>query len=367
MHIAVLGVKGMPYPGGIERVMEQICSRLAKRGHQIDVYVRKYYMQKNHEKEYRGMRLLKSRGIHSKHLDALTHSVTALMHILLSNVDIVYINSIGLSPLAILPRIFGKKAILQTHGLDWRREKWGKIATLFLRLTAFSSVYFPNKTLCVSLQDKRFLEQTFDRQCIFIPNGVDLKPAVKPMLISQQFALSTHSYILFMARLVPEKGCHYLIEAWKQIPETLRRGKILIIAGDNDHKDRYYYSLKSEANESILFTGFVTGRLKQELLSNAYCFIQPSTIEGMSISILEALSYGRFVLASDIPENKDALQGCGMTFQTGNVSDLTDKLCTILSNPELINTECNGAIELVRRNYNWDKIVDTLEKELLEI
>jgi glycosyltransferase involved in cell wall biosynthesis len=346
LRIAVLGVKGMPYPGGIEKVMEEVCSRLVKRGYEVCIYVRKYYMKNNQSKEYRGIKLRTSWGIHSKHLDAITHSVTALTRILFSKSQIVYINSIGLSLLAFIPRLFGKRSIVQTHGLDWQREKWGKIAKLMLKLASFSAIYFPNKTMCVSLKEKKYFEDRFNKKCLFIPNGVNIEPYCEPSLIKQNFNLEAYSYILFMARLVPEKGCHYLIEAWSMIPKNIRNNKTC---------------------DDIIFTGFVTGITKQELHSNSYCFIQPSTIEGMSISILEALSYGRFVIASDIQENLDVLQGLGITFQKGNINDLAEKIIYALSNPELIIKEYDKAIEIVKKYYDWKSIVDHLEMELIEL
>ncbi|SHK67806.1 Glycosyltransferase involved in cell wall bisynthesis [Desulfatibacillum alkenivorans DSM 16219] len=368
LKIAALGAKGLPHPGGIEQVMEEIGSRLVKRGHSVDVFVRDHYMADKPFFSFKGMGLPRSPGIQNKYLDAITHSSSALLKILLSNYDIVYVNSVPLSVLAWLPRVFGKKVVVHTHGLDWKREKWAGFASKLIRLSAWSSVAFPHATFCVCLEDKRFLEKSYNRPCTYIPNGVPISNLSPPEIIVE-WGLEPLSYILFMARLVQEKGCHFLLEAWKHVPESVKNGRKLVIAGDTNHVDDYYNSLSEYRSlKDVIFTGFVTGTKKEELLSNALCFAQPSTIEGMPLSLLEAMGYGRMILASDIQENQDLLQGRGMTFESRNIEDLEQKLIHILQcdNEELIKQ----GQELYRYgidHFNWDRIVDDVESALLNL
>lgn len=368
LKIAVLGAKGIPHPGGIEVVMEEIGSRLVKKGHQVDIFVRSHYMKDKPFKSYKGIGLPLSTGIHSKNFDAITHSLTALIKILFGGYNIVYFNTIGLSTLSWIPRLFGIKSVVHTHGLDWKREKWGRFAKKLIRFSAYTAVKFPNLTLCVCLEDKRFLEGNYGKSCIYIPNGATQGIVRQPELI-KQYRLKGRDYFLFMARLVPEKGCHFLLNAWQGLSTDEKKGMKLVIAGDSNHRDKYYYSLLEYKNQQdIIFTGFVTGALKEELLSNAYCFVQPSTIEGLPLSILEALSYGLYVIASNIQENIDTLYGYGLTFQSGNVDDLREKILKVINLPaEAINKERVKAQELAKREYDWDKITDKLEVHLLEL
>jgi glycosyltransferase involved in cell wall biosynthesis len=169
-----------------------------------------------------------------------------------------------------------------------------------------------------------------------------------------------------MSRLVPEKGCHYLLKAWEDIPANRKKGMKLVIAGDTNFKDAYYYNLlEYEKMNDVIFTGFVSGNIKNELHSSAYCFIQPSTIEGLPISILEALSYGLFVIASDIEENTDTLKDCGVTFQNRNADDLRLKIEeAIHMSPDIFKKESIKAKDIVEKEYNWDHVVEKIEKEL---
>ena len=366
LKIAALGAKGIPHPGGIELVMEEIGSRLANRGHQFDIFVRNHYMKDKPFQHYMGMGLPRSRGVHHKNLDAITHSASAFPRILVEQYDIVYVNSVGLSTLAWFPRLLGKKVVLHTHGLDWKREKWGTVAKKLIRMSAWSSVAFPHMTFCVCLEDKRFLEGAYDRHCHYIPNGIPKVVLRQPHEI-EEWGLKRDCYLLFMARLVPEKGAHFLLEAWENLPAKLKQDKKLVIAGDSNHQDAYYRRLMEfKTAKGVVFTGFATGELKEELLSNALCFVQPSTIEGMPLSILEAMGCARMILASDIQENLDVLAGHGSTFKSRAVDDLAKKLSEILSRDNSINkAEGEKLNKFGLENYDWDEITDKVEGILM--
>lgn len=351
----MFGVKAIPYTGGIERTVEEIGSRLAQRGHEVIVYVRPHYVN-NFQNKYRGMKLILTTGIHSKHLDAITHTTTATLDALFKGVDIFYYHSIGISVFSYIPRFIGSKTVVHIHGLDWQREKWGYFGKLYLKMTDYSAVYFPNLTIAVSKDNVRHYKQKFGREVLYLPNGAPVYKEVEANEISK-YGINKDGYILFASRLVPEKGCHYLIEAY----ENISTDKKLVIAGDTSIHDSYYNSLLKKRGERIIFTGFVTGRLLQELFSNAYLFVQPSEIEGLPHSVLEALSFGKCVLASDTPGNLEALGDCGFTFRSKDAQDLKEKIEHLLANPNIVKGQREKVIEYVRRQYDWEKIVNDLE------
>jgi len=354
-NIAVLGVKGLPFTGGLEIIMEEIGQRFVRSGYGFDVFVRKHYMTGKRDLEtYKGIRLRYSPGIHSKHLDAISHSFTALVKILSDHYDIVYVNAIGVSVLGFIPKLFGKKVIVQVHGLDFNREKWGKIAKRFLEFSCLTTVWFADQIICVSIEDKNYFERRFGADCIFIPNGITVRDKIAPNLIRKEWGLKEDGYTLFMARLVREKGCHWLLEAYRDLDTD----KVLVIAGGDSHREAYSENLKKQANDRILFTGFVDGRVKDELLSNAYCYVLPSTLEAMPISLLEAMSFGNCIIASDLPELKAVLGDDGLLFQTGCVHDLRAKLSSALASPDFVRDQGEKMVERVERNHNWDNIYE---------
>ncbi len=335
--------------------MEEIGQRLVRDGYGFDVFVRRHYMKGGQSlKSYKGIRLRYSWGIHSKHLDAITHSFTAMVKIVLEKYDIVYINTIGLSVLGFIPKLFGKKVIVQVHGLDFKREKWGWFARQFLRFSCLTTVWFADRIICVSRQDKEYFDRRFRVNCTLIPNGVTIRAKIPPNIIKAKWGLERNSYILFMARLVKEKGCHLLLEAYRDLDTD----KVLVIAGDDYHREAYSEELKRQASERIRFVGFVDGQEKEELLSNAYCYVLPSTLEAMPMSLLEAMSFGNCIIASDLPELRDVLGEEGLFFRAGSVKDLRARLIFALENPAFVAERSHRMISRVREYHNWDLIYD---------
>ena len=354
-RIAVLGCKGLPFPGGIETIMMEIGRRFVRCGYGFDVFVRRHYMRKHGKiKHYDGIELHYSIGLHTKHMDAISHSFSAMFKVLLGRYDIVYFNAIGITLLAGIPKLFGRKVIVQVHGLDFRRAKWGLIARLWLRLSCYTTVWFADRILCVSRVDKRYFDQRFGVDCVYIPNGMRPVEPSAANRIYQRWGLERGKFVLFMARLVPEKGCHLILEAFK----GLNTDKRLVVAGSDFHGSGYAARLKRSAGDDVLFAGFVEGELKRELLSNAFCFVLPSLLEAMPLSLLEAMGYGRCIIASDLEEIRDILQSDGIYFRTGSVADLRRRLSEVLSDPESAISRGRSLQRRVRAFHDWDRLFD---------
>jgi len=206
------------------------------------------------------------------------------------------------------------------------------------------------------------IEEKFNKEVYYIPPGVELGRLVEPKRILK-LGVDKEKYILFVGRLVPEKGCHYLTKAFKQIDTEMR----LVIVGDTSHTDKYVDSLRRWQNNRIRFLGFIPEETLKELFSNAYLFIQPSEVEGLPHTILQALSFGRCVLASDIPGNLEALEGCGYTFKNKNCGDLRKKIKFLIEHPRSVREQFQKARNYIKENYDWEKAVDELEEIYLSL
>jgi glycosyltransferase involved in cell wall biosynthesis len=358
MKIAMLGLKGIPYPEGIENFTEQVGWRLAERGHQITVYVRPYVEV---DKSYRGMQIKRLPSINTKHLDALTHTFLSTVSAVCSDFDIVHFHALGPSIFSIIPRMKRIKTVVHVHGLDWQRKKWGKIAKMCLRASEFGAVHFPHRTIAISLDLKKYFEKKYSKHIDYVPTGVETYQYREPHKI-KRWGLDKGNYILFLARLVPEKGCHYLINAFEGIKTSMK----LVIAGQSSHSDDYVALLKRKTNPNIIFTGYVKGSVLEEMFSNAYIYVLPSELEGLPHSLLQALSFGKCVLSSDIAANVEALGDCGLTFRNKDCKELEEKLQFLLRNPGFVNAQAEKARARVRQHYTWDKVVDKLEEIYLE-
>lgn len=356
MRIAMIGQKGIPaISGGIERHVEEIGKRLVAQGHDLTVYCREHYAGK-YEDNYKGIKLKYLPSINKKSLDAISHTFVSSLNTVLNQYDIIHYHAIGPATLSFIPRMAGKKVVVTVHGLDWMRDKWGKIAKTYLKLGEKSSILFPNETIVVSKTLREYFKGKDKKNVCYIPNGI-IKPTCEKAEEIKKWGLERESYILFLARLVPEKGCHHLIKAY----ENIGTDKKLVIAGDSSNSSDYVEELHRHRSENVIFTGQVKGKLLNELYTNAYLYVLPSEIEGLPISLLEAMSFGKCCLVSDIPENleviqKDRCDTYGYSFKNKDCCDLSNKLNYLLNNKNIVDNVKDKASEMVIQNYNWDKI-----------
>jgi glycosyltransferase involved in cell wall biosynthesis len=355
VRIAMIGQKGIPATyGGIEKHVEEIAGRLVQRGHDVSVFCRFYYTPAN--AAFRGVHLLRRPSIHTKHFDAATHVAFSTIEAMMHRFDVVHFHALGPSLLSALPRFVGSKTVVTVHGLDWQREKWGRAASWFLRQCERPALRFPNRTIVVSKTLREYFHKAYGGDTVFIPNGTNL-PSPRPAKKILQLGLEPGKYVLFVGRLVPEKGVHYLCEAFKGIDTDMK----LALVGGLSFSEDYVQLLRSYESDRIRLLDYVFGEALEELWSNAYMVVQPSTMEGLSIALLEALSYGRCVLLSDIPENVEVAEDCAVSFRSKDVGDLHDKLASLIADPVRVKSFESRARQHMRDHYSWDKVVENTE------
>lgn len=364
MKIAMLGHKRIPSrEGGVEIVVEELATRMVKKGHEVTCYNRggKHVMDKNQKqeriKEYKGVKLKKVLTIDKKGLAAMTSSFFATIKILFSKVDVVHYHAEGPCAWMWIIKFFSKKRIIATiHGLDWQRAKWGKFASKYIKYGEKQAVKHADEIIVLSKNIQDYFKKEYNRKTVFIPNGVNKPIIKKPNIINKKHGLTKDSYLLFLGRIVPEKGIHYLIDAYNNV----KTDKKLIITGGASDTDSYYIELKEKAkdNKNIIFTGFSEGSELDELYSNAYVYILPSDLEGMPLSLLEAMSYGNCCLTSDIAECATVMEDKGVTFKKSNIEDLTKKLQMLCNNKEKVNKYKKESQQYILNKYNWDDVTD---------
>lgn len=371
MKIAMIGHKAIPSTrGGIETVLTNICPLMVESGNEVVCYNRTTDRpEKEFEKdmvngEYKGVKLKKARTLKIKGISAMLASFSAAIACSFSKCDIVHFHAEGPSAAMVIPKFFGKKCVATVHGLDWQREKWGGgFASKYIKHGEKTLVKRADAVIVLSESARQYFEQTYGRKTVVIPNGISRPRLLSDDIIKEKYGLFKESYICMVARLTKEKGAHYLIEAYKRLDTD----KKLVICGDTSDTDDYVAQLKSMAgdNKNIIFTGFISGDTLGQIYSNSYAVCLPSDLEGMSISLLEALSYSNAVLCSDIPENTSVCGNAALTFKKGNVDDLAQKLDFLLKNPKAAEKLRENSAEYVLSRFSWQNTAE-LTTELYE-
>lgn len=361
--IAMFGQKRLSREGGIEIVVKELCTRMAQAGHQVTCYNRSGHHVSGSQfddttnSEYAGIRQKSVPTIEKKGLAAVSSSFFAALCSGFGKYDIVHIHAEGPAFFSWIPKFLRKKVIVTIHGIDWQREKWKSgFGSKFIRQGEKNAVKYADEIIVLSKGVQKYFEDTYGRKTKFIPNGVSCPEVREAKLITEKFGLTKDSYILFLGRLVPEKGIRYLIEAFRQT----KTDKKLVIAGGSSDTDSFTNELKELANgdNRIIFTGFVQGQLLEELYSNAYIYTLPSDLEGMPLSLLEAMSYGNCCLVSDIPECTEVVENNAIIFHKSNVNDLKAKLQDACDNTEKVSILKKKASDFICKKYNWDDVVE---------
>ncbi len=372
MRIAMIGQKGFPPAhGGIERHVADLSTSLAKNGHQVIVYARKYYTPVILNTQT-GVLVMHTWGISTKHLDAITHSFTALFHALRTKVDVIHFHGVGPALLSFIPRLFSPhtRVITTFHGIDRYHQKWGFIARLALHLGEVAACTFAHQTISVSKTIHNYCLNEYGKNTSYIPNSLPTPKCSTANDVLETWGLENKKYVLAASRLVGNKGIHYLIEAWKRAerlyPSIMQNYK-LVIAGGSTFTDNYVDELHTQAKNSprIIFTDWQSGNEMAALFDHALLLVQPSEFEGLSLAILEAMARGIAVLISDIPENKELINNPNFWFFNTNVSSLGSRLAGLLAQPDMLIEAGQANKITAESNYAWEKMVTATEETYL--
>lgn len=363
MRIAMIGHKRYgSREGGVEVVVTELARRMAALGHEVTCYDRSGSdvmtgdAADRRERVVDGVRVVPVKTIDKKGLAALSSSYFATLAAIKDGPDVIHYHAEGpCVPLPLAKRA-GIRTVATIHGLDWQRAKWGKLASTYIKMGERAAATKADGLIVLSKSAQSYFEDAYGRSATFIPNGIGQKRQMPANLIKQKWGLDNGSYLLYLGRLVPEKRPELLIEAFK----GLDTDKKLVIAGGGSDTSEYEASLRvaAQGDPRILFTGFVNGEPLEELYSNCYAYVLPSDVEGMPMSLLEAMAHGRCCVTSDIPECADVLAGNGVTFEKGSVRSLRSALQDLLADNERTTALGAAAKSHVEKTYNWDSVVE---------
>ncbi|MBU2542936.1 glycosyltransferase family 4 protein [Patescibacteria group bacterium] len=368
MKIAMIGQKGIPaIQGGVEKHVHELSVRLVKFGYNVTVYARKWYTGANEDYKLEGVNIKHLPSIHTKHFDAITHTLIATLHAIKNNYDIIHYHGVGPSLMAWIPRLLSRKTkiIVTFHSIDRYHSKWNVIAKLFLRLGEWTACKFPHETITISQSLQKYCINEFITETHCIPNAFDPKPIPSQIDELNKFGLHENEFIVMISRLVPHKGAHLLINAFNKLKldhgseERIKNLKLAIVGG-SAYTDKYVKELHKLAsiNNQIIFTDFQSGETLDQLYAHTKLLVHPSDNEGLPFTVLEAMAYAKPVLVSNIPEHLELIDDPRAIFTTRDTDNLEKKLFNILSLPEdKLQGMGQRNKNTIEKHYTWKKLM----------
>ncbi len=362
MKIAYIGQKGIPMTqGGIEAHVENLAVEMAKRGHEVYVYARPNYTDKN-LKEYKGVHIINLPSISTKHFDAISHTFISSIHACFQNYDIIHYHGVGPSLMSFIPRIFSRAKVIGTfHCMDRFHQKWNRIAKSFLLLGEYTVCKFPHKTIAVSPIIKDYAKKHFKKEIVEISNGFSVTKNQNTDKL-EELNIKPKKYFLAISRIIAHKGLQYLIEAFNKLENNEYQ---LVIVGDTFHNAEYseYIKKLSDSNKNIILTGQQQGEALNQIFTHAFCFVIPSEGEGLSITLLEAMAHGLPTIASIIDGNQCFIdKDLVYSFENKNVNELQNRMQYIISNQQQAIEKAKNTEKYIREHYSWDVVANEIEK-----
>lgn len=357
MNIAIMGIRGIPANyGGFETFIEEMAPRLAERGHRVTVYGRSNIIKYN-EKYYKGVRLIILPTISHKYLDTVFHTFVCALYSFFERYDVVLICNSANSLFSIVPRLTGKKVVVNVDGLEWKRKKWNKLGKAYYKFSEFLATVFPNAIVTDAKEVQKYYKKRFKKDSTYIPYGAP-KTNASSQDILKEYGLGSRKYVLYVSRLEPENNAHLVVEAFEKVKTDYK----LVIVGDAPYNEEYIQRLKSTQDKRIIFTGYVFGKGYRELQSNAYFYIQATEVGGTHPALLEGMGYGNCILANDVPEHREVLGDAGVMFKTSIKDDLENKIQYLLDHLEVVQEYRKKVINRARKYFTWEKVTSDYEK-----
>jgi glycosyltransferase involved in cell wall biosynthesis len=367
MRIATFSFRSIPLrPGcaGADKFALELYPRLVARGHSVVAYNRLFKGEEPLGDEYRGV-VTKNfyTPTRKKGFDSILHSFKVCWDIVRNDTaDVVHMQNGGNSPFALLLRMFGKKVFLSQDGVDWKRGKWPWYGRLYLWMTQYLTAVAPHAVIFDNIFCKAEFERRFKRTYDFIPFGSEVDESKLDESVLAELGLEKGGYFLFVGRFIPDKGLHYLVPAF----ERLKTDKKLVLVGGAPNPSDYERGIMATKDPRIVFPGFVYGGRTHALMKNAYAYVQPSDIEGLSPVVLENMALGTPIVCSDIVENQYVVGDTGLTFRKSDADDLLAKLQWALGHPAEMAANGLRGRERAAREFSWDAVAEAFEKVFMD-
>ncbi len=360
MKIAIIGSRGFLVSyGGFETFVNKLVLGLKDKGYEFTVYGLKKYRNPEKDKYFPEVKRIWLPSINVKFLEKVSTSFLSVIHASFSKNKVLLL--LGVSPVLLcwLPRLLGKKIIINVDGIEWKRPKWSKIASFFLRLSEALASVFCHIIIADSKAVKKYFKRKYKKEPVYIPYGADINnnSSGKDLEVLKKYGLKPREYFLQVCRIEPENNPHITVREFIKY----KGEKKLVIIGDTPHSIEYKNKLKRMANHKIKFLGAVYGEDYKVILRNAYCYIHGHEAGGTNPALLEAMAAGKCPIVLKVPYNLEVIENCGFSF-TKKEKDLLSKIEHLEKNGKFLEDIEKKVIERVKKVYSWEKVISKYEK-----
>jgi glycosyltransferase involved in cell wall biosynthesis len=363
MKIAILGTRGIPSGyGGFETFAEELSSRLVKRGHEIRVYCRPHAVAHRPEDDvYRGVKLVFLPTIRHKYFDTVAHTFLSVLHVLTGDEEIILICNAANSIFAWIPRMFGKKTVVNVDGLERKRKKWNAAGKAYYRMSEWFSTFLPTAIVTDARTIQKYYLQTYQKKSSFIPYGA-LEPDGAGRSVIERLGLRPRNYILYVSRLEPENNALLVVKAFAKMKGDVQ----LALVGDAPYAAEYIEQVRAAADSRVVFTGAVYGPGYRELLAHAQFYVHATEVGGTHPALIEAMAAGRAVLYLDNAENRETAGEAGLPFPNDEDA-LAAQMETLVANPAERQRKGQLAQARAREFFDWERVTDEYENLFQEL
>ena len=356
MKIALLGTRGIPARyGGFETFAEELCARLAERGHDVTVYCRPNGID-HPGPSYRGVRLIVLPAIRHKYLDTLSHTCLSTLHLLVQRREVALFCNGANAIFTLWPRLLGLPTVLNVDGIERQRRKWNALARGWYWLSEWLTKWFPTAVVADAEVIREYYAETYNKPTHLIAYGAPTgKVATRAIL--DHHGLEPGAYFLYVSRLEPENNALLVVRAFER---TDGRRK-LVIVGDAPYAKDYIAAVKATSDPRIIFTGAIYGDGYHELQSHCFAYIHATEVGGTHPALIEAMGRAAPTLYLNTPENIEVAGDAGMPFGPNEtaLAELIEKTA-VMAPAELAEWGARAEAR-TRSRYDWEQVTDQYE------
>ena len=346
---------------GSRPVLKKLVDALRLVGHEVTVYCRSSYYEDKLE-SYKGMNLVYLPSLKKKSLDTFSHTILSSFHALKADYDVVLVFNAANAPFVLPLRLFGMKIGLNTDGLEWKRSKWGWGGKSFYRFAEKIACFIANRLVSDSTGIHDYYKENHGVDSSVIAYGAPIQTCENPRRL-KELGVEAGKYFLQITRFEPENLPLETLQAYSQLDTDVK----MVLVGGTPYESDYYNEVKKLESGNIILPGYIYDQeMLRELWCCSYAYIHGNSVGGTNPALLQTMASGCFVMASDVPFNRDVVQDCGIFYER-TVDSLKEKMQWALDNSDSLHAFRKKAVARVREHYDWDVIARQYEELCQEL